>query len=101
MASAMPRPCRSLCWRRSHPAAPSVVIGNATVPSVTALASQLAQITLNTTGLAPGLYTITLEIDPGQTIIQGSDAANVVTTSEILLVPNSDVTNGTTSIDGI
>ena len=80
---------------------PSVVIGNATVPSVTGLASQLVQISLNTSGLAPGLYTITLEIDPGQTIIQGSDAGNVVTTSEILLVPNSDVATGTTGIDGI
>ena len=79
---------------------PSVVVGAGSV-SVTALSSQQAQIPLNTTGLAPGLYTITFEIDPNQTIVQGSVAGNVVTTPEILLVPSLDTLTGTSGADEI
>lgn len=79
---------------------PGIVVGTASV-NVTGLSSQQAQIALNTTGLAPGVYTITLEIDPNQTIIQGSVTGNVVTTSELLLVPNLDTLTATSGADQI
>jgi hypothetical protein len=62
---------------------PSYVIGAAT-GNLTGLGSQTIPITLNTTSLLPGTYTITLEVDPSQTILQGSVAGNLATATEVI-----------------
>ncbi len=72
---------------------PSVVVGTGVV-SVIGLGTQSVMISLNTTGLASGTYTLTLEIDPGQLIPQSSQAGNTVTTTVIIGAPAPLVLSG-------
>ncbi len=59
---------------------PSYMVGTGTA-NLTGLGSVSVPISLNTTALAAGTYTITLQIDPQQTVVQGSEAGNTVTTT--------------------
>jgi CARDB len=65
---------------------PSFTLGSGTV-DVNALGSISTAIPLNTTGLGAGQYTVTFEIDPGQTILQGSEAGNDATASLVISAP--------------
>jgi hypothetical protein len=71
---------------------PSYIVGSAT-SNVTAMGSQLVPISLNTTGLIAGTYTLTFEIDPTQSVVQGSEAGNIATIQEI-------ITTGTFTLSG-
>ncbi len=57
---------------------PSVIIGSGST-SVAALSSAAAAISLNTAGLAPGNYNITLRLDPNETLIEDTVADNTLT----------------------
>jgi CARDB/Dockerin type I domain len=57
--------------------------------NVPALGDVSLDIPLNTTGLAHGSYVVTIEIDPGQVVLQASRAGNTATTNVIISAPVS------------
>lgn len=62
---------------------PNILIGGG-VASVAGLSSTAAAIALSTAGLAPGAYTITLRLDPNETIIEDNTADNTLTLSHTI-----------------
>jgi hypothetical protein len=63
---------------------PSYILATTTT-DLAALSTKKLTIPLNTAALPPGSYTVTFQIDPEQTIVQGSQAGNTVTTSLTLV----------------